>query len=296
MHLKKIIIYLSAVAVSVLPDIFVLTYLKSGYAWVMPIKIILLAVLFIISLIRKDNKPILDFLIVCFVVTIVQASGDIVKTYTFWKRTFPTPTFVTNLSGSMVLKSISVIAVLLVLYLRLKDRKAFFLVKGDLRAKSSAIKWLGIEGDRIGWGRLALISGILISTVTFVATILTVTGFKMPDNIGNYIRMLPIILLFAFLNSLFEGIVYRNGILGMLSKLLPKEEAILVGAFIFGIGHYYGAPRGIIGALMHFAWMVYGSQHVGDPRHGIRMADPFHAGCGHLQCFLPIRILAIQKS
>ncbi|MGB7594674.1 MAG: CPBP family intramembrane glutamic endopeptidase, partial [Erysipelotrichaceae bacterium] len=180
----------------------------------------------------------------------VQACTDLMKTFVFWKQTFPASSFVTNLSGSMVLKSISVIAVLLVLFLRINDRKSFFLVKGDLQAKASTIKWLGIDGDRIGWGKLALISGILISSVTFVATILTVTGFKMPNNIGNYVRMLPIILLFAFLNSLFEGIVYRNGILGTLSKLLSKEEALLVGAFIFGIGHYYGAPGGIVGALM----------------------------------------------
>lgn len=250
MNVKKIIIYLIAVAVSIFPDILVLTYFKSVYVWVMPIKIISLILLSFFGMTHKDKKPIMDFLLVCIVMTLGQICGDQLKTYTFWKQTFPTAAFVTNLSGSMVLKSISVIAVLLVLFIRLKDRKSIFLVKGDLHAKASAIKWLGIDGDRIGWGKLALISGILISTGTFAATIFTVTGFKMPDNIGNYVRMLPVILVFAFLNSLFEGIVYRNGILGTLSKLLPKEEALLVGTFVFGIAHYYGAPGGIVGALM----------------------------------------------
>jgi membrane protease YdiL (CAAX protease family) len=250
MDIKKIIIYLSAILVSILPDILVLSYFKSVYSWVLPIKMVLLAALFIFSMSRKDKKPILDFLLVCLAMTVIQFFSDQLKTFAFWKHTFPSATFVTNLSGSMVLKSISVIAVLLVLYVRLKDRKAFFLVKGDLHAKASTIKWLGIEGDRIAWGKLALISGILIATVTFIATIMTVTGFKMPSNMTAYLRMLPVILIFAFLNSLFEGIVYRNGILGTLSRLLPKEEAILVAAMIFGMGHYYGAPGGIVGALM----------------------------------------------
>ena len=151
------------------------------------------------------------------------------------------------------MKAISVVGVLIVLFNRLKDRNSFFLVKGNLNVKADAIKWLGIEGDRVSWGKLALISGILISTGTFIATILTVTGFKMPPSMGNYIKIFPIILVFAFLNSLFEGIIYRNGILGTLSRLLPKDEAVLLAAFIFGIGHYYGAPGGIIGALMSTA-------------------------------------------
>ena len=71
-------------------------------------------------------------------------------------------------------------------------------------------------------------------------------------NTDNLIKYIPFVVIFALLNSLCEGIVYRSAILGSLKSVLPKNQLMIIAAMIFGIAHYYGAPSGIVGVIMSF--------------------------------------------
>lgn len=244
----RVLVFLFAIAVSILPEILVIQFDPSILSWVLPLKTFIALLLLILS--RKKNRSVVDFGLVCFVLLLFQLFSDKIQTLNLWKELFSNDTFVDVIGASLVLKSLSVILILSILFIRLKDRRAFFLTKGNLDVFASEIKWLGIPTNWVTWKKLALVSGILISLGTFMGTIFTVTGFNMPKNAVELLTFFPYILWFALLNSLFEGIVYRNGILATLSHILPKEKAILIGALIFGIAHYFGAPGGIIGAIM----------------------------------------------
>ncbi|MHC1735350.1 MAG: CPBP family intramembrane glutamic endopeptidase [Erysipelotrichaceae bacterium] len=244
----RIFVFLFAIAVSILPEILVIQFDPSILSWVLPLKTIIVFILLILS--QKKNRSVIDFGLVCFVLLLFQLFSDKIQTLIIWKELFSNDTFIDVIGASLFLKSFSVILVLAVLFIRLKDRRAFFLTKGNLDVYASEIKWLGIPANWVTWKKLALVSGILISLGTFMGTVFTVTGFNIPKNAGELLSFFPYIVWFALLNSLFEGIVYRNGILATLSRILPQEKAILAGALIFGVAHYFGAPGGIIGAIM----------------------------------------------
>lgn len=52
------------------------------------------------------------------------------------------------------------------------------------------------------------------------------------------------------MNSFSEEMNYRASLLGALGDSLGEGQKVLLTAIIFGIGHYYGVPYGIIGVVM----------------------------------------------
>ena len=136
------------------------------------------------------------------------------------------------------------------LFLLYRSPRQVFLLKGDLSARASRIAWLGIPEARFTWGRLSVVSGLLIAAGTLLLTLLTVTGFSQPAALGRLPPLLPLILLLALVNSFSEGVVYRSSVLGPLREALPKERLLLVSAAFFGVAHYYGAPGGVLGVIM----------------------------------------------
>jgi hypothetical protein len=125
-----------------------------------------------------------------------------------------------------------------------------FMLMGDLKVKADRMGWLGIGHQKISWGKLAVISAILISMGTFLGTVVTVTGFTFVRNIDVLLSLMPFVLILALGNSLFEGILYRNTIIASLTTVLDKNDVVLLGAIFFGVAHYFGAPGGPLGVVM----------------------------------------------
>lgn len=158
--------------------------------------------------------------------------------------------FIGSVGSQVSLKlpsTVPVIALLLVLY---KKPDQLYLVKGDLSVVAEPIPAFGIKPRWVKWGRLAVISGFAIAAGTLLLTLITVTGFSAPDNLGALPGALPFIFLFALINSFSEGVFFRNAVLGPLTGVLPKGQLMIVAAVFFGVSHYYGAPQGIIGVVM----------------------------------------------
>ena len=170
--------------------------------------------------------------------------------YPLW---FDQKTFTGQFGGSIILKLVAAAIVVLMLIVLFVNRKSSYLTMGNLKVKAERIGWLGIDGDSIAWGKLALISALLISLGTFLGTVVTVTGFTFVRNLDSWFSLLPFILLFALGNSLFEGIIYRNTIVSSLSEVLDKKDVVMLGALFFGIAHYFGAPGGPLGVAMSTA-------------------------------------------
>lgn len=100
------------------------------------------------------------------------------------------------------------------------------------------------------FGGNILLKFIGILPVLLLLTMFTATGFRREENLGRLLSVLPLVLLFALANSFCEGAVYRSAVVATLSRLLPKNQLVLVGALFLGIGHYDGIPSGPLGALM----------------------------------------------
>lgn len=200
----------------------------------------------------KFRRFIKLYLILLSVNTAYLLIGILASTpqYAAW---FYSKTFFGQFGGSILLKLVAAVLVVIMLIVLFADRKSVYLTMGNLNVKAERIGWLGIDEGKISWGKLALISAVLISMGTFLGTVVTVTGFTFVRNLDSWLSLLPFIMLFALGNSLFEGIIYRNTIISSLLGILDKKDIVMLGALFFGIAHYFGAPGGPLGVAMSTA-------------------------------------------
>jgi hypothetical protein len=212
-------------------------------------RLVILVLAGIVTRYLKSNK-IVKYVLVLGVIVLAEILTKLIYLSPFWQQAFNMNSFIGYFGGSIALKVIGVIPVIGILLALFKSPKAVYITKGDFSVKADEIKWLGIKRDTIRWGKLAILSAVLISFGTILLTVFTVTGSSANLNTENLIKYFPCVLVFAALNSLSEGIVYRSAILGSLKNVLPKHQTMIVAALIFGMGHYYGAPSGIVGVAM----------------------------------------------
>lgn len=244
-----IIVVILTLITSILPDIILREWFHRVPTILPSVKVIILFLAFLLFQYLKNSK-ISKYILVLTVIVIVELLTKFIASSSLWQVTFDKNSFVGNFGGSILLKVIGIIPVVAVLIALFKSPKEVFISKGDFSVKVEEIKWLSIKKDKISWRKLTIISATLISIGTALLTIGTVTGTSANLNTNNLIKYFPFAVVFAILNSLCEGIVYRNAVLGSLKNVLPKNELIFIAAMFFGIAHYYGAPSGMVGVAM----------------------------------------------
>lgn len=243
-----IIIILTLVA-SLLPEIIFREIIGFVPESLYLARLIILVVAGVLSYSFKQEK-ITNYIIVLSIIVSSEILTRMIYFSNFWQSTFDMNSFIGNFGASILLKVIGTIPVVFILIVLFKSFKAVYLVKGNLSSKADEIKWLGIKKDSISWGKLSIISSILISFGTILLVIITVTGSSVSLNMDNLVKYFPVAVIFALVNSLCEGIVFRSALLGSFKNTLTKSQSIYISALIFGIGHYYGAPSGILGVAM----------------------------------------------
>lgn len=232
------------------PDILVKELAGSLPSWWLATKAALLIAGTITLYAGAREKKLAKYGVVLTAIIAVQVVVSQIDASPWWLSHFPRSGFGGQFGGPILLKLLGTVPVVGVLLLLFRSRHEVYLVKGDLSVKASRIAWLGITEGRIEWRRLSVISGLLLAAGTLLLTLLTVTGFSLPSTVGRLPSLLPLIVLLALANSFSEGVVYRSAVLGPLRKALPKEVVVVIAAAFFGIAHYYGAPRGILGVVM----------------------------------------------
>lgn len=248
---QLIIIAVLTLIASILPEIIFREWIGSVPAILSLVKLIILLLAYILFRYLKNSK-ISKYTLVLGVIILVEILTKFTTSSSLWQETFDRNSFVGNFGGSILLKLIGIIPVVAVLIALFRSPAEVYISKGDLSIKADEIKWLGIRKHMISWRKLAIISALCISTGTVLLTIFTVTGISAKINTDNLMKYIPFVVIFALLNSLCEGIVYRSAILGSLKNVLPKNQLMIIAAMIFGIAHYYGAPSGIVGVIMSF--------------------------------------------
>jgi hypothetical protein len=142
----------------------------------------------------------------------------------------------------------AMVAILSVLH---RDRRSFYLARGDLAAPAGHVWWLPMRrGDNwAAFGRnltLAISLGLL--------AFLVLSGTPTAELAGAALPVLPVILFAAALNAFNEEVSYKASILSVLDGPLGRRDALrMVGAY-FGIAHFYGVPYGLVGVGL--AWFL----------------------------------------
>jgi membrane protease YdiL (CAAX protease family) len=249
--IKKVIIPVVLVLIaSIAIDIILQQTIGYVPAELARIKILALACIYFISFFSQKLRPLSGFLLILLAILTINMLTGFIQTTNFWKSTFNTASFAGNFGSSILLKIIGILPILAVLFLIFRSRSEFYLCFGDLKQKASRINWLGIKENQITWGKLTIISGLLISLGTILLTIITVTNVSEIKGLGNWLSYLPLILVLALANSFCEGLIFRSAIMATLKDELPKNQLVLIAALFFGISHYYGAPGGPLGVIM----------------------------------------------
>lgn len=133
------------------------------------------------------------------------------------------------------------------LVLKINPESRVLLGPGQTSIIAEKSNWLGINGKTKwtanGWQLMLFIS---LATALFMYA-----GLVQSDSTGNFRwTFVPWVLLFSALNALTEELIFRFGIVGMLTGHAGKARIMLLSAIMFGLPHYFGNPSGAVGVLM----------------------------------------------
>lgn len=161
------------------------------------------------------------------------------------------PDFAVSMPTELALKLVVTFAMIATLLALKRDRRAFYLAKGDLAAPAEPIPWLRVRpGDR--WTEVGRNLSVFITLGTLAFLVLA--GRPTPDLVVRVLPTLPVILLAAAVNAFNEEVTYKASLLSTLAGPVGSRDALRMVAAYFGIAHFYGVPYGLVGVAL--AWFL----------------------------------------
>jgi hypothetical protein len=161
------------------------------------------------------------------------------------------PSFGVYMLAEQALNLVVTLVVMAVLFAVHRDRRAFYLAKGETAAPAGPIGWLGVRsGDRWNTVGRNLTIGISLGTLAF----LVLSGQPSVDLVVRAVPLLPAVLLAAALNAFNEEVTYKASLLSVLVGPIGPRQALWMVAAYFGIAHFYGIPYGLVGVAL--AWFL----------------------------------------
>lgn len=244
--------------VSDLPDILLTTLGGTIPSWILWAKAGFLVVFLALTLAWKAIRPLWQYAGIFLVLFLSLGLTKLVRNTGWFQNNFNYVgvSFFTGYAAVFVLDIFVALAVLAALWFMKRDRKAFFLVKGQLDAPIEPVRWLAIKAGEswktFGWIFAAVAGlGVAIPTVLGIA--------PAGEIILKALPLLPLALLLAAINAFTEEAYYRCSLLSTLHETIGKAQTLLLMAVFFGLGHWlYGSPPGFIGFLMvgFLAWLL----------------------------------------
>jgi membrane protease YdiL (CAAX protease family) len=244
--------------VSDLPDM-IITWLDGSIpTWIFWAKAGFLAVFLGLTLLIKAIRPLWQYAVIFLTLFLALGLTNLVRSTAWFQGNFNYTgvSFFAGYAAVFVLDILVASAVLAVLWLMKRDRKAFFFVKGQMSAPVEPVRWLGIKAGAswkvIGWffaGGATL--GVAIPTILGIAPSV--------ETLMRALPLLPAALLLAAVNAFTEESYYRCSLLSTLHETIGKTHTLLLTVVFFGLGHWlYGSPPGLLGFMMvgFLAWLL----------------------------------------
>jgi hypothetical protein len=194
-------------------------------------------------------RPLLRlFLVLVAAQWVVYTHVDGLQIFRTWLRD---PSFGVYMLAEQLLNLMVTLAVVAALFALKRDRRSFYLARGDTSAPAEPIRWLRVRpGDR--WNTVGRDLAFFISLGTLA--FLIISGRPSLDIVIRALPFLPAVLLAAALNAFNEEVTYKASFLSVLVEPVGSRQALRMVAAYFGIAHFYGIPYGVIGVAL--AWFL----------------------------------------
>ncbi len=244
--------------VSDLPDILI-TWLGGAVpSWMFWAKAAFLAVFLGLSWMYRAIRPLWQYALVLFTLFLALGLRGLIQNTDWFQSRFNyrgVP-FFAGFAAVMVLDILVALAVLAVLWLMKRERKAFFLVKGRLDASVEPIRWLGIKAGE-SWRTFAWIFGGVAALAVAVPTLIGISPSG--STLVKALPLLPACLLLAGVNAFTEEAYFRCSLLSTLHNVIGRGHTLALILVFFGLSHWlYGSPSGLVGFAMtgFLSWIM----------------------------------------
>jgi membrane protease YdiL (CAAX protease family) len=134
-------------------------------------------------------------------------------------------------------------------------RENAFLVRGQLDAPISPVRWLGFPRPE-SWSSFGAKWLVFLSIGMVV--LLSIFGAVHLKQLAGALGMMPVILVLSALNAFNEEVTYRAAQLAPLEPAVGPRNALWTVAVLFAIMHYYSAINGVAGVILtiFMGWML----------------------------------------
>ncbi|MBN1425629.1 CPBP family intramembrane metalloprotease [Candidatus Fermentibacteria bacterium] len=244
--------------VSDLPDILITMLGGAIPSWVLWAKAGFLASFLVLCLTWRAIRPLWQYAAVFLVLLLSLSLTGLIRTTDWFQSRFNYVgvSFFTGYAAVFVLDIIVALVVLTVLWLMKRDRRAFFLVKGQVNAPIEPVRWLGIRAGE-SWRTFGWIFAAVAALAVAIPTILGIAPSS--EVFLRALPLLPVALLLAAVNAFTEEAYFRCSLLSTLHEIIGKTHTLLLTVVYFGLAHWlHGSPPGLLGFLMvgFLAWLL----------------------------------------
>lgn len=223
----------------------------SWWPWVHAIG---LTVLFVLTFFRASLKPLRSFILILLTIFFLGFGGGwqwglipFVRASSAWINWESQVPWAFSAVGTHILRLLPAFIIMSLLLLMERKRHDFFLVKGKIDALVEPSKLLGMKKPE-PWTRLGSIFATVFGTIMFVFLLLSSR-----PTLNSFVQALPLIpvaLFIAAINAFNEEFTLRAAPLSELCSAVGKQQALMITTVLFGLGHFYGIPNGVLGVLL----------------------------------------------
>jgi uncharacterized protein len=215
--------------------------------WLLWIKVCLLGILILLSWHWKPIRALRSFFIILLTITSLMRVNTWLlgsSAWIAWQN--QQPFTIVNITAQSIEIGIALLLIVMLFLLR-KERQRFFLVKGDMNAKTVPVRWLGQKLPSPLW-RFGLIFTLVVIVAQFFMFILPLSPSS--DTLRHLMKFIPVIILLAVANGFTEEITLRAAPISTVYEVVGKTNAIWMAAILFGLSHYIaGIPSGVPGVV-----------------------------------------------
>jgi len=240
--------WLVMLSVSVLPDALLDMLAIASPPWIIWAKLGLLAIAAASTFAWRSLRPLRSFFLI--LLGILAAELAVTRlgnsaSLTSWLGN--DASFAAGMLNTQFRRlSVSLLLIIVLLALGF-HRTEFFLARGRLDAPIAPVRWLGFARP-IPWTQF----GVQWSIYIAIGLLAFLLFFGRPslNTLLQAVRFAPIVLMLAAMNAFNEEMTYRSTLLAGLESVVGGQQALLVSAMFFGLGHYFGVPFGWVGVGM----------------------------------------------
>lgn len=233
---------------STLPDIILFELSGEVPEWIISPKLFLLLAFIVLTLFIKILRPLIPFAAVLFVYNAASTwIARISLEVPFLNSWFAENPQIYRLQLVQINKLAVTLVIFVVLILFRYTRRQMYLVKGELNAPITPVKWLGFPKPD-PWtsfgGQYSIYFALGIGIGLWITSGATLEQLK------TAIPVLPGILFIAAQNAFNEEFVFRSSILATTINTTGRKHAWWLSASFFGIAHFWGVPYGYAGIAL----------------------------------------------